>query len=319
VRFYSIILTDTSTGKIVKNWTSHPNGQLDPGALLIEFDAIVSPQNAPTEGQGLTVHGVSLADIQQAKQFTGLQLSLYGGMKAGLPLANPNQSGLLMVGFIWQSWGTWEGTEMKIDFILQPDQFYIGNPGNLVLNWPAGTPLSAALTSMLTTAYPKIPIGMMSIANIVQSQLEIKTASSLTDFGPWLYQVTQNLGHPVQIVIQAGKFIIFDDTYTPKPTQINFSDLIGQPAWIEINIMQIKLILRGDILLGSQILMPKGLQSAPGMVITQGQSTLSSLKYKSSFLGAFNTTQMRHVGNYKAHEGAAWATIINCTPTLTDG
>lgn len=322
MRFYNLTITDTSTGKIVKQWQSHPNGQFDPGALLIEFDAIVTSFNTPIEGQGITIHGVSLSDINQAQDFTGLQLSLYGGMKAGLPLANPNQSGLLMEGLIFQSWGTWEGTEMKLDFILRPDPFYIDQPGNLVLNWHANEPLSNALTNMLKIAYgaqvPPMPI-VMNIAPLTQPFNDCKISSSLTDFRPWLAQVTAKLGHQVNITIQGGKIIVGDDTYKPTPIQIVFSDLIGQPAWIDPNVMQIKVILRADIVLGDKILMPKGLQSAPGQVLTMGQSMPSNEKYKSAFQGVFRVTQMRHLGNYKSQEGAAWATIINCTPEQPNG
>ena len=329
MRFYTLTLTDTTIGKIVKTYTSHPNGKFDPGALLIEFDAIVSPYSQPIEGQSITVHGISLSDLQQAQEFTGLQLSLYGGMKDGLPLSmNQPTPGLIVSGVIWQSWGTWEGTEMKLDFILQADEFYLGNPGNIMFNWPANTPISAALISALNVAYNPpsnknpIPIIMNGInaakggvlSNITSTNPENKPAPSLSVFGQWLYQITKYLGHAVQIVSQNGTLQVFDDAYKPNPIPILFSDLIGQPAWIDVLNLQIKVALRANIFVGSRITLPNGMQNAPGFVVTQGQALPSSLKYKSSFDGQFYVTNMRHVGNYKAHEGAAWVTIINCTP-----
>ena len=322
MRFYNLVITDTTTGKIVKTWTSHPSGQFDPGALMIEFDGIISPYAEPTEGLSVTVHGISLSDLQQAQSFTGLQLALYGGMKGGLPLsANQPAPNLIVFGQIWQSWGTWEGTEMKLDFILQADTFYLGSPGNLVLNWPSNTPLAPSLATMLSVAYPKVPVvgltpGKLQISNIVQANTEIQPMSSLGVFGPWLYQLTSALGHPVQIVSQNGVLNVFDDTYSPKPITLLFSDFIGQPAWIDVLNLQIKVALRADIITGNRIILPKGMQNAPGFVVTQGQALPSSIKYKTAFQGQFAVTQMRHIGNYKAQDGAAWATIINCTPVF---
>ena len=326
MRFYDLQLIDTSgtIPRIVKRWQSHPAGKFDPGALLIEFDIIVTAYATPAGGQQVSVYGVSREDMNQWQQFTGLQLALYGGMAAGLPLANPTQQGLLMSGIVFQSWGTWEGTEMKLDFIVLPDEFYIGNPANLVLNWLANTPLAPALYNALSIAYPQFPILMNgqtggTLTNIVQSNDEHKPAANLSIFSLWLLERTTALGHPVNIVIQSGKIHVFDDTYKPKPTQLQFADFVGQPTWISPNVMQVKTILRADIIISSQILMPVGMQNAPGFILQQG-NTLAGWKYQSSFKGAFNVIEgMRHIGNYKAHEGAAWATLLNCTPENPNG
>src|ERR1022692_3684084 len=151
-------------------------------------------------------------------------------------------------------------------------------------------------------------LAIRNISNITNSQDVHHTVSSLAEFGPWLYQQTPT---HVQIVAQNGNFNVFDDTYKPAPIQLDFTDLIGQPSWIDVGVMQIKVMLRADIINGARILLPKGLKNIPGNVTTQARSAPSQMKDKLSFNGNFKVLQMRHIGNYKANEGAAWATIIN--------
>jgi hypothetical protein len=52
--------------------------------------------------------------------------------------------------------------------------------------------------------------------------------------------------------------VVFDKTYQPSSIAIQFTDLIGQPTWIEPNTMQVKTVMRADLQVGSIITMPQG-------------------------------------------------------------
>jgi hypothetical protein len=308
----STIATADAPSSMVKQWTSHPGGSFDPGAQNIEFDIIVTPYSTPTGGQIIRIEGISLSDLQQAQEFTGLQFTLKAGMKSGLPLSNPLQANIITHGIIFQSFGNWEGTEMSLDFVVYPSSYNIDDPGNIVLNWSANTPLSTALNQCLSVAFPGVPLSINISPTLVLSHDEIGFYASLDGLAQTLDGITKAQGHQVFITLQNGSIQVFDDTYVPVPVQIQFVDLIGQPTWINPNIMQVKLIMRADIQVGGRIIMPQGMQSAPGLITTRAESLPSSLKYKTSFQGAFTIVELRQLGNFRSPDGASWSTVVNC-------
>ncbi|WP_244126833.1 hypothetical protein [Burkholderia gladioli] len=321
MRYYDISITPAGSTKPFRQWTSHPNGTFDPGALNVEFDIPVAAYGAPLGGQSVLIEGVPLADLLQAQQFAGMNFSMKGGMKAGLPLANPKQAGPLVGGQIFQSFGNWEGTEMTLDLVLNPGVYTLDQPGNIVLNWKAGSALAQALQQTFSVAYPSMSVSINISNELVQSHDEVHRCSTLEELAQLLQDITKGsffgAGYEgVQLSIQAGQITVWDDTYEPNTVQLAFTDFIGQPTWIEPNVMQVKLVLRADIQLGTTLKMPQGLQSTPGIVLTSAASLPSSLKYKSAFQGSFSVIEQRHIGNFRAPDGASWATVINCTPLV---
>lgn len=318
MRYYSLTLTDPNTGKVVKTWESHPNNVFDPQAQNIQFDIPITAMETPIGGQTITVEGVALADLTQAQQYTGLNFSLKGGMKKGLPLANPLQNGLLCYGVILQSFGNWEGTEMTLDFVVYPSEYSHLNAGNIVLNWPVNTPLSDALMLTLNNGFPGVNVNMNIAKNLITTNDEVGYYPALEGLAQHILEYTTALKNPVHIVFQNNEIMVYDDTHAPAAKQLNFNDLVGQPTWIAVDVMQIKLVQRGDLSIGSRITMPDGTQNAPGFVTSTQLSKPSNMKYKTTFAGEFVITEMRHLGNYRAPDGASWVTIMNCAG-LTNG
>jgi len=301
----------------IRTWTSHPNGKFDPNALDIEFDCQVQSFATSPQLFTVTIHGVSLADISQAQQFTGMQFSMKGGMLAGLPLANPRQSGLLVAGTVFQSYGNWEGEDMRLDLVISPSYYTIDKPGNIVLNWQAGQPLSQALQQTLSVAYPNVPFTANVAGQLVQDFDEIHFCSTLQELCQRVQDITQGyfVGPDysgVNLTYHNGQFFVWDNTYAPTPIQISFNDLIGQPTWIDVNTMICKMVLRADLQLGSIIKMPQGLQNKPGIVTTTQQSFPSSNNYQTVFQGDFTISELRHIGSYRSSNGSSWVTILKC-------
>lgn len=319
-RFYDIILTQPGNSKPIREWTSHPNGAFNPAAQDIEFDFQIADYAALTNIYVLTIHGVALADLTQANQFAGMQIEIRGGMKAGLPLANPKQAGTLATATVFQAYGNWEGIDQRLDLVIAPSPYTLSAPGNIVLNWKSGQPLSQALQNALSVAYPNIPISITISDQLVQNHDEPHMSSTLEDLAQMIMEITKgnflgdNYGG-VRITLQNGRLFIWDDTFTPPIVQMSFNDFIGQPTWIADNVMICKTVMRADIQVGSLITMPQGLQNLPGLVGTTQQSNPSSHKYQTSFQGGFQVTEIRHIGAYRTPDGSSWSTILKCTPT----
>ena len=312
-RYYSLELTTSGATTPIRTWTSHPNGIYDPAALQIEYDALVGPYGTPSGGSTITLHGISLQDLTQAQQFAGMTLELKAGMKAGLPLVNPSQAGTILKGQVFQAFGNWEGVNQTLDFVVLPGTYTLDNPGNFVLTWRAGTKLSDALLQTLDVAYPNAPISMNISSDLVQNHDEIGVYDTIDQLAQVVGDITEGVfDNRVTIGIQAGKIVVFDTTYSPAPVQLVFTDFIGQPTWINVNTIQVKLVARSDLQMGSIVRMPQGLQNLPGFVNTTASSYPSSIKYQTTFQNNFIVQELRQIGNFRAADASQWITIANC-------
>jgi hypothetical protein len=303
-----------------RHWTSLVNGQNDPGALNVQFDIFEAVGASPMGSSTVTIEGVPLTDLLQASQFgtdpngrPGMQIAIRAGMSKGLPLANPAQAGLILQGQIFQSFGNWVGTEMTLDFVIVPSVYTTKAPGNLVLNWKKGSSLASALAQTLSVAYP----GYAQVINIgpqyVLSHDVLHSVGTFTQLATMVKSISNSIKPPgVDLAVLRNKTIAaFDGSIqTGGAVQLAFTDLIGQPTWVDQNLMQFWTIMRADIQVGSYVLMPKGLQDLPGIVGTAADSLPSSLKYKTSFQGKFLVTAVRQVGNFRDTNGASWATLF---------
>jgi hypothetical protein len=314
----------------------------NPGSLNVEFDFAEFVQGIPGSEAGastLTIHGVSLEDIQQASDFYGLTLTMKAGMSAGYPLANPAQAGVIMFGTILQSFGNWIGTEMTLDFVVIASQFTQEVPGNFTFDWQPGTSLQDALRLTFTSAYlsrsaisilPPTIVFQLSRTYAPQPNGHRGRYSTLRNLSAFINSLTKPTspdgnGVYISYLNASNTILVFDGLgESPKhPVQIQFTDLIGQPTWVAPYTMQFMTVLRADIGVGTWIRMPQGLYG-PGAITTTGGAFQSrgapgpsyplSLKYQSSFRGKFLVKSVRQIGNYRDPEGSSWSTVFQCAP-----
>jgi hypothetical protein len=324
MRYYDIILTPPPpssgvvTGSTGTEWTSFPNGQNDPGALDIELDLLSFPSATPAGNCTITIHGISLSDLQQAKQYANMQILVKGGMQAGLPFANPRQAGVLLQGKIQQSFGNWVGTDMNLNFVIVPSAYTYANPGNFVLSWLPGQSLALVLQNTLEVAYPNSQITVQIGNQYATSAPILSYYHTLSQLAQWLSSFTKSTsptGSGVQIYTAGdGSVFVYDGSTQLAVTQLVFTDFIGQPKWVDIAVMQFTTVMRADIQINSVVKMPVGLQGVPGIVQTQAASQPSQLKQQASFQGAFTITAVRHLGRFRSPDGAEWVSIFQAVP-----
>lgn len=314
MRYYDLSITPQGSSTPIRQWTSHPNGIFDPGALNILFDMPILSYGTPAGGQTLTIEGISLQDLSQAQQFAGMTMTLKAGMQGpGLPLINPSQAGTIASGYIFQSFGNWIGTDMTLDLVLYPSIYTATNPGNLTLIWPQGERLSDALLHCLQVAYPNTPIKITISPDLINDHDEHHASTTLENLASFLGDYTElKFNNRVQITFQKGGIFAYDATYVPAPKQLNFTDFVGQPTWIQPNTLQVKTVMRADLGLGDIVKMPEGLQNAPGVITATGASLPSSIKYQSAFKGSFTIIEARQIGDFRSSDSGNWCSIFNC-------
>lgn len=323
-RFYSVTVTaptgTTGNASLAQTWSSVFNGQYDPGALNVEFDFVSTVLADPGGNCTITIWGVPLSLMQQAADFSGLNVAVNGGMFAPpgnqFQLIVPKQAGLILSGAIYQSWGNWQATEMNLNFVVVPSLFTFKKPGQFVFTWTTGQSLLQAITNTLNAAYsnPTIINQIGGTYTPQNTKAGISgTYKTLTDFSQFIKRLTSSSTSPgVDIAVQAnGAILLFDQLTTPsKAVTVNFTDLIGQPTWVDVDVFQFTAVMRADIQVGSYVQMPVGLQSVPGIVTQSAAAFPGPLKYQTSLQGKFIVTAVRQVGNFRDADGTSWASIV---------
>jgi hypothetical protein len=270
-------------------------GGSNPAALRVELDITTTPLHAPdaTAKPFVKIYGVPLQMVSQSADLNGMFISVYGGMSKGLPLANPNQSGLLAAGQILQSVGEWINTDMSLTLYLAPGgssadySFVSGSasamqpvtadtPANLVFTWSPGQTLATAIATCLSTAFPQLGI-RMQISNAliwVSGQAKVAYFQNLQQFAQFVNETSRSvLAGPnpantvyaqstnpayagVTITLEGGVFVVQDFTTQTNPIVISFQDLIGQPNWASPGKVQLVTCMRADIAVGDFIQLP---------------------------------------------------------------
>ena len=341
MRYYDVLISQsqastvpvslpTAFGKSVTRWQSYPNGVFDPEALDVEFDLYVAPYATPIGNSIVRIWGVDLATLKTAVQFAGnpsaknptppMYIRVSGGMLAGLPLNTPKQAGLLAAGIVWQSYGNWRGTEMTLDLMLNAGGASFTRKVNLILNWQKGQTLQTALQNCLAVGFPGVPVTFAISANLIaSSSFQKHRAHSLEGLAQLVSSITQQMQGTgslgVQIVAQKGGITVFDGSAPPATRAVAFADLIGQPTWQGPYMLWLQTVLRGDIFVGDIIQLPPELSSLGPYVLNPnpGESR-PAYRNQSVIQGKFLVIQARHVGRFRATDGAQWSSTYICIP-----
>ncbi|KGT77317.1 hypothetical protein MA20_22230 [Bradyrhizobium japonicum] len=261
--------------------------------------------------------------ISESKNLNRKRIKVFGGFKAGLPFAKPQQSGLLVQGWVYQAFGNWQGTDMSLDLVIQAgpppaDDKPLDHPRNISLLCKKGQNLGEAIKTALSPAYPGCTINANVSSKLTALQDTAGIYGSLTGFAQIINSINRVLiNEPdysgVDITITGNTINVFDNSSPPSSgvKQIAFNDLIGQPTWIQAPSIAFKTMMRADLKIGGEIRMPKTL-------VTNSQQAMSSLiNQNAAQQGAFIVTSVHHIGNYRQPDGYAWISEFNAVPKQT--
>lgn len=319
MRFYDFQIFDKK-GKLYRRYKSLDDyGNFNPGCLMVEFDIQKYGMSTPMGSSLVRVYGVSIKEMQQAQQnMFGMTIKGFAGMSKGLPLSRYKQAGLVLEGEIQQPFGNWQGTELSLDMIITAGYGSTSSPVNITMPWLKGQKMSIALYFALQRAFPDYKIKIEVSDNLVMNYDAPIFCSSLQQLAANLKSISQGIikdpnYRGVEISIFPGKEIRAWDSETSSrkndPIKIEFTDLVGQPVWIEFNKVQIRTVMRADINVGDYLKMPKGV-----LTITQA-SSYSQYRNISAFTGVFQVSAVRVIGNSRQPDANSWVTIIEAYVT----
>jgi hypothetical protein len=187
---------------------------------------------------------------------------------------------------------------------------------NLAGMWLKGTEAGPFITRMLQQAYPGVSVKTAIRSGIVPAFDQPMAHTAPAPFMDSVNQISRNLvgnTSPDYAGIRAAwsgqnEITVYDYTAPSPPVQIQYTDIVGMPTWIDFGVLQVMLIMRHDItnINGSITLPPVPLTS------NSGQNNAAYIKNSSlTFQGTFSVTQVRHIGNFRSPDGTQWVTIVN--------
>jgi hypothetical protein len=342
MRFYNI--TIVPVGGVAQYYTTV--GGLNPvygnySSLQVELDIMQAPMHQPAQLGTIKIKGVAYEDISLAANLNGAFIQVAVGMSYGLPLADPTQIGIIVEGNILQAFGNWQGTNVSLDIVFGPAAFANNsqNPANIVWNWlPAQTMQASIVEAILGSNLARYPvIGQISPLLIGNQTLTVTNAfhADFTSFAKTLKRVSQQIipadnYQGVEIAFNKGAIRLYDGTFPPsalpnsatggielappKLVLVNYEDLIGNITYIQTNIVQAKIVMRGNLELGDYVQFP------PGSPVSLTLSTSPENVYKNSvpFAGLYRIVKIHHMGNSRQADANSWVTVLDCViPALT--
>lgn len=291
-----------------------------PNALQVELAISQASAGVTNVGSMVRIWGVPLSDISQSNDLYGKQVVVKGGMRAGLPLANPAQAGVLGGGMVSRAFGNWVGTEQTLDVIFSGTTPAAASGGqdpktptaNLVLNWKKGSALEGPLRQALQTAYPGFRV-VVDVARLVAPSDQVGFHGNVEQFSHYLRRYTQMLGgagsNGVGVVVKNGTVTASDGSKASGRKTLAYTDLVGQPTWIDQDTISIKMVMRGDLNVLDVVTLPRTLvTNTPGGGASGGAD--GSLKSDLTFQGDFTIKTLNHVGNSRQPSAEAWVTVV---------
>jgi len=115
----------------------------------------------------------------------------------------------------------------------------------------------------------------------------------------------------VQMSAHTNTINVWDNTSSLGTVAIEAIDLVGQPTWIDIQMINIKTVLRGDIHCGMTVTLPPTLVNLTAQAIIPG-APASEQRTNTTFSGLFKVYRVLHIGDFRNPDGAGWTSNFEC-------
>lgn len=331
MRYYRIELTDkggepirdANGHKIFPLYTIPEKSGENPisSPLQVMFDINTFGLDNAAQGSIVTIYGLPLSMLRQAVNLQGSVITIYAGFSKGLPLANPDQKGIILKGWVWNAYGNWQDINQTLNLEVKPLHYQDdkGNPLNIDMDGKKGEKLSDVIMRTLKRTYPKEKITVNIHQNLVLQEDWPAPFRSLGQMALALRNITVGMKgglrySGVRVVAQKGQINVFDSSTEPEPIGFYAQDIIGQPTWVggeKFPTISVKTPMRSDINVGNRVTLPMNVISGPLSILSVGsQMAKISETDRLNFSGTYIVQSMRHVGDFYNPSGDAWVTIL---------
>jgi hypothetical protein len=334
MRFYNITITPPAGATQYQpiTFTSlNSNGGANGSALQVDVDIFQTWGHQPAQNGYLKISGIDFNLISYANNMNPIpqnfgegglaqfwSITIQVGMSKGLPYANPRQIGTIIQGSILQSFANWQGNQTSLDLIITGGVYVQPNNINLKFSWNKNQTLQDAVTNTLNTAYNNPKITGTFSDTLKYTEVQPGQYPNFNAFAKSINQLSKQINtdknyQGASMAMIPGGFALWDGS-TPSEQeiiQIEFQDIIGNVTWQNVNTIQVKLVMRGDLDILDQITIPSGFP------FINTANSFAKVRFNMSFDGTYTISQIRHVGNSRQGGGNNWCTIIDAIANRT--
>jgi hypothetical protein len=200
------------------------------------------------------------------------------------------------------------------------------SPLNLIHNMMPNMSLVDAISETLGKAFPQggAKIGISDAIKLGYQDAGVY--GNMNQYAGYIQKLSQSIlgikNYPGVNMTSKGEGInVWDGTKALGFGVISFYDLIGQPTWIDINKIQVKCVMRGDLFCGSGV-------SIPETIFTLSPSAIAGLAPPGAIQRQNISTPLSgiivrtlHIGDFRNPDGVGWSTtydvIVSGLPQLT--
>ena len=332
-RRYRVEITDVS-GNPINDARGNPIGPYDsvgkPGALEIEFD-VQSMGGSLMTGDSCTlvIRGLPMAVLSQSVNLYNAIVTVYAGFDAtGLPLARAQAPhyGMILKGQVFVPFANWQGINQSLNLgLINYTPVPSGeDPIFFILAGEKGEDLATVALRGLVGAFPNAKISTKTLENLVLPEtvhaVPYQTLSAYSQAINSLSRsiVNRNGYGGIQIYTQKDFLVMTDLTGGIGTSVVTLTELIGQPTWVGLNTVSLKIPMRADLNVGDTLTLQAPSQSSStspyGLVdiVLSNNAGAAQLAAQgiSTFSGNFVISTIRHVGSFRDTSPDAWVTIV---------
>jgi hypothetical protein len=235
----------------------------------------------------------------------------------GLPIVAPRDIGGAIADI-----GTWGSAILNFggminSFVGGGQQAPLEIPLNFVHNLQKGVPLKSAIQETLSRVFPNVKLNILISSALKLGYQDAGIYQNLNQYITYLNRLSQSiLGAKNYLGINAslsGNTLHVWDGTTPVTTaEIDYLDLIGQPTWIDVMTVSVKVVLRANIPGGSSIelKLPQTLMNTTSNAIV---GNAPAQRTNLPFSGKFILRKILHIGDFRNPDGANWCTNYEMT------
>jgi hypothetical protein len=188
----------------------------------------------------------------------------------------------------------------------------LSKPLNLIHNMMPNIPLSSAMQETLSKAFPHADLNIAISSALKLGYQDAGMYQSVEQYIGYINKLSQSIfgtkSYPgVHLSTIDNKLDVWDGSSSIGSGDINYLELIGQPTWIEVNVVNIKVVLRGGFRVGMDLTLPQTVVNFSG---PDAFSAAPDQRSHISLPGVYKIRKILHVGDFRNPDGANWSTNI---------
>ena len=309
-------------GEVFRCWGNWIGTEMSIGMSIITTGSRAAMEGSDTTGSGSQTSTSSDSTPTETPQTQSLRFDRVGprsiDKKFGGPRPSQQNFGDFggFGGLIGQSFGLGSSTIGGMTSSLFGGQGGLVFPLNLIYNMMPNMPMSAAIQETISRAFPAAKLDIRISSMLKLGYQDAGAYQNLPQYASYIKDLSHSIMGTnnydgVRTAAMGDQISFYDGTMPSGVTDISVLDLIGQPTWIDVGMVDIKCVLRGDLKAFDKIRLPSNIlyAYAPG---TRMSTQTSEQRNTLSFTGVFEIQHILHVGDFRNPDGVQWSTSYTC-------